>query len=258
MTPSGADAPDVSLVIPTYNERENIEPLLTQACAVLGDRRYEVLVVDDQSPDGTGEAVLAMAARGYPVRLIPKARKEGIGAALRVGYGESRGRLILSSDADLSFDPADLPRLLAVLEGGAADLVVGSRHGPGGGYEFPTLETRTKYALSAGGNWLLRSVTGIPLTDFSGNFRGIRRDVWDAIETTENTNTLLFEMILKTYVKGFRLAEVPVIFRDRRFGVSKLQMSREAPRFLRRFWRFIWEHRHELRRRRRERSDDAS
>lgn len=250
MTPDTPAAPDVSLVIPTYNERENIEHLLPQACAVLAGRHFEILVVDDQSPDGTGDAVRAFAAGGQPVQLVSKARKEGIGAALRVGYSQSRGRIILSTDADLSFDPADLPRLLAALAGGA-DLVVGTRHGRGGGYESPTLETRIKWCLSAGGNWLLRTVTGIPLTDFSGNFRGIRRDVWDAIETAENTNTLLFEMILKTYVQGYRVAEVPVVFRDRRFGVSKLQMSREAPRFLRRFWRFIWQHRRELWRRRR-------
>ena len=236
-------------MIPTYNERENIEHLLPQACAALADRRYEILVVDDQSPDGTGDAVRAFAAGGHPVHLIAKARKEGIGAALRVGYNAEPGPGIVSSDADLSFDPADLPRLLARLEEGA-DLVVGTRHGHGGGYESPTVETRIKYCLSAGGNWILRTATGIPLTDFSGNFRAIRRDVWDAIETVENTNTLLFEMILKAYVKGYRVAEVPVVFRDRKFGVSKLQMSREAPRFLRRFWRFIWQHRHDLRRRR--------
>ncbi|HSP98928.1 MAG TPA: polyprenol monophosphomannose synthase [Candidatus Dormibacteraeota bacterium] len=248
---AGTATPDVSVVIPTYNERENIEHLLPQICAVLADRRFEVLVVDDRSPDGTADAVRAFAADHHPVRLIAKARKEGIGAALRVGYGESQGAVILSTDADLSFDPADLPRLLARLEQGA-DLVVGTRHGRGGGYESPTMETRIKWCLSAGGNWVLRTATGIPLTDFSGNFRAIRRDVWREIETVENTNTLLFEMILKAYVRGYVVAEVPVVFRDRRFGVSKLQMSREAPRFLRRFWRFIWQHRRELRRRRRD------
>ena len=250
MTSAATPAPDVSLVIPTYDERENIEQLLPQACAVLDGRRYEILVIDDQSPDGTGDAVRAAAARGLPVQLVSKARKEGIGAALRVGYGRSRGNVILSMDADLSFDPADLPRLLGEIERGA-HLVVGTRHGRGGGYESPTLQTRVKWCLSAGGNWALRTVTGIPLTDFSGNFRAIRRDVWESIETEENTNILLFEMILKAYVRGFSVAEVSVTFRDRRFGVSKLQMSREAPRFLRRFWRFIWQHRRALRRRRR-------
>ncbi|MFN8542791.1 MAG: glycosyltransferase [Candidatus Binatia bacterium] len=244
--------PDVSLVIPTYNERENVEQLLPQVFEALRGLRFEVLVVDDQSPDGTGDVVRRFEAQGSPVRLVSKARKEGIGAALRVGYSQSRGHVILSTDADLSFDPADLRKLLARMEQGA-HLVVGTRHGHGGGYEAPTMGTRIKYLLSSGGNRVLRATTGIPLTDFSGNFRAIRRDVWNAIETSENTNTLLFEMILKTYVKGYTVAEVPVVFRDRRFGVSKLQMSSEAPRFLRRFWRFIWQYRHELRRRRRAR-----
>jgi dolichol-phosphate mannosyltransferase len=245
---SDATAPDVSLVLPTYNERENVAQLLPAACEALAGLRHEVLVVDDQSPDGTGDVVRACEARGMPVRLLSKAKKEGIGAALRVGYSASRGRVICSMDADLSFDPADMLRVLARIEQGA-DLVVGTRHGTGGGYDVPTLETRIKYLFSSGGNLVLRTVTGIPLTDFSGNFRAIRRDVWEAIETSENTNTLLFEMILKTWVKGFTVAEVPVRFRDRRYGVSKLQMSREAPRFLRRFWRLIRLHRDELRRR---------
>lgn len=248
MAEPSSGAPDVSLVLPTYNERENVEALLPLACAALAGVRHEVVVVDDRSPDGTADVVRAFAARGMPVRLVSKATKEGIGAALRVGYCESRGRVLLSMDADLSFDPADLPRLLARIEEGA-DLVVGTRHGAGGGYERPTPETRVKYLFSSGGNLVLRVATGIPLTDFSGNFRAIRRDVWQSIETAENTNALLFEMILKTWVKGFVVAEIPVAFRDRLHGVSKLQISREAPRFFRRFWRLLRLHRDELRRR---------
>jgi len=244
-----SDAPDVSLVLPTYNERENIERLLPKVHEALAGTRHEILVVDDQSPDGTADVVREFEARGLPVRLVSKPTKEGIGAALRVGYSQSRGRIILSMDADLSFEPADLLRLIARIDEGA-DLVVGTRHGAGGGYAAPTPETRLKYLFSSGGNFVVRTATGIPLTDFSGNFRAIRRDVWRAIETSENTNTLLFEMILKTWVKGFSVAEVPVVFRDRRFGVSKLHMSREAPRFLRRFWRLIRQHKDDLRRRR--------
>ncbi len=217
---------------------------------VLAGLAYEIVVVDDRSPDGTGDAVRRLAAHGYPARLVTKERKEGIGAALRVGYGESRGAVILSMDADLSFDPADLPRLYARIQDGA-HLVVGTRHGVGSGYEAPTRAIRLKRLVSAVGNRVLRIVTGIPLTDFSGNFRAMRRDAWHAIETTENTNSLLFEMILKAYVKGFEVAEVPVTFRDRRYGVSKLRLWRETPRFLRRFVRAVWQHRHALRRRRR-------
>jgi len=243
------DALQISLVIPTYDERENIEHLIPQVAAALAGLSYEIIVVDDRSPDGTGAVVLRYRDEGYPARLVTKERKEGIGAALRLGYFESRGAVILSTDADLSFDPADLPRLYARIQQGA-DLVVGTRHGGTGAYEAATREVRVKRFVSGAGNFILRTVTGIPLTDFSGNFRAMRRDVWHAIETTEDTNTLLFEMILKAYVKGFVLAEVPVVFRDRRYGASKLRLFREAPKFLRRFSRYVWQYRHELARRR--------
>jgi len=236
-------------VLPTYEERENIERLLPEVATVLTGLSYEIVVVDDRSPDGTGDAVLRFRAQGYPARLVSKERKEGIGAALRVGYCESRGAVILSMDADLSFKAADLLRLYARIQQGA-DLVIGTRHSAASTYEAPTRAIRVKRFVSAAGNRVLCRLSGIPLTDFSGNFRAIRREVWRAIETTENTNTLLFEMILKAYVKGFKVAEVPVTFADRRYGTSKLQLSREAPKFLRRFSHHLWHHRHDLRRRR--------
>jgi dolichol-phosphate mannosyltransferase len=236
-------------VLPTYNERDNVLELLPLVFDVLAGRTHEVIVVDDGSPDGTADAVRDFVARGLPVRLVSRAQKEGIGAALRAGYAECRGRVIASMDADQSFDPRDLPRLLARLEAGA-DLVVGTRHAVGGSYDAPTLKTRTKRLLSGVGNRVLRAVTGIPLTDYSGNLRVFRREVWDTIETAENTNALLFEVILHAYVAGFTVAEIPVAFRERRYGVSKLHISREAPRFLRRFWRLVRRHRAVIRLRR--------
>ena len=244
------DAPLLSLVLPTYQERENIERLLPEVVTVLADQPYEIVVVDDRSPDGTGEAVREFARRGYPARVITKERMEGIGAALRVGYSESRGAVICSMDADLSFDPRDLLRIYDRIQRGA-DLVVGTRHSEASAYDAPTRAVRIKRTVSVGGNRLLAALSGIPLTDFSGNFRAMRREVWQAIQTTENTNTLLFEMILKAYIKGFVVAEVPVRFADRRYGVSKLRLSREAPKFLRRLSHYLWLYRRELAERRR-------
>jgi len=246
---AGADGLDLSLVLPTYNERDNLAELLPILARVLRGRRYEIVVVDDDSPDGTADVARAFAERGLPVRLVSRPRRDGIGAALRAGYAVCRGAVIASMDADLSFDPHDLARLLAALDAGA-DLVVGTRHAVGGSYDAPTPKTRLKWVLSAGGNRLLRAVTGIPLTDYSGNFRAFRREVWDAIRTEENTNALLFEVIIEAYARGFRIAEIPVAFRERRFGVSKLHISREVPRFLRRFWLLVLRHRDVIRRRR--------
>lgn len=240
--------PELSLVVPTYNERENIVRLVPAVADALRGISYEIVVVDDRSPDGTGELVRALGDAGYPVRLVTKERKEGIGAALRIGYTKSWGRIIASMDADLSFDPADLLPLLARVREGYG-LVLGSRHIAGSTYEAPTLQIRIKRFVSRTGNRIVRAVTGIPLGDFSANFRAMRRDLWHAIATTENTNVLLFEMILLAYVHGWAVTEVPVAFRDRRFGHSKLRLSREIPRFVRAFLRHVWYHRAALWRR---------
>lgn len=243
------EPPWLSLVLPTYNERENLRLLLPRIAAALAGLAYEVVVVDDRSPDGTGEEVIALQQAGYPVRLVTPPRREGIGAALRLGYQESQGTIIASMDADLSFDPKDLRALLQELEKGAA-LAVGTRHTRAGSYAASTLRVRVKRLVSVVGNRILAALTGIPLTDFTGNFRALRSDVWRALETTETTNTLLFEMILRAYLRGFTVAETPVSFHDRRYGTSKLRLSLEAPKFLRKLARYVWQYRRELRARR--------
>lgn len=239
----------LSLVLPTYNERENLRLLLPRIAGALAGLAYEVVVVDDRSPDGTGEEALAFREAGYPVRLVTPSRREGIGAALRLGYQESRGAIIASMDADLSFDPADLRTLLRELEKGAA-FAVGTRHTRASVYAASTLRVRAKRLVSVVGNRVLAALTGIPLTDFTGNFRALRSDVWRALETVETTNTLLFEMILQAYLRGFTVAEVSVSFQDRYHGTSKLRLSREAPKFLRKLASYMWRYRRELRARR--------
>lgn len=222
--------PELSVVIPTYNEKENISPLIQQIEAALQGISLEIIVVDDLSPDGTGNIVSSLAAQGHPVRLISKPKKEGIGAALRVGYQACQTPIIASTDADLSFDPKDLRRLYEKIKGGL-DLVVGTRHSKGSYYETPNRTIWIKHLISAAGNITLRTLTGIPLDDFSGNFRAFTRETWNRIETTDNTNSLLFEMIVKAYVKGCKVGQIPVAFRDRRYGASKLRLSIEAPKF---------------------------
>jgi len=221
----------LSIVIPSYNERENILLLIPQLSKVFNQISHEILVVDDLSPDGTGQAVTELTHRGHAARLISKNKKEGIGAALRVGYDEARGKYISSMDADLSFKPEHLKVMYdEILKG--ADLVVGNRHSKEDAYEASVLSIRLKRWVSQMGNRVLRFVTRIPLDDFSGNFRVIKSEVWHAIETKENTNTILFEMILKTWLKRFHIVQIPCSFADRRYGKSKLRLSIEAPKFL--------------------------
>ena len=232
---------ELSIVIPTYNERENIQQLIKSIAKVFPKIVYEIIVVDDRSPDKTGESAQEMVLSGHPVRVIYKDKKEGIGAALRVGYNASYGDFIASIDADLSFRVQDLKRLYENMSNGA-DLVVGSRHSKNSFYEIPNSVIRKKYFISKCGNQFLRFVTGIPLHDFSANFRMIRKDVWASICTKENRNFLLFEMILKAWVCGFQVEEIPVSFFDRRLGQSKLHLSTEVPKFLFKLCVYLFQH----------------
>ncbi|MBI3300000.1 MAG: glycosyltransferase [Elusimicrobia bacterium] len=221
----------VSVIIPSYNERENIAILVPQLHGVLAAREHEILVVDDRSPDGTGEVVEAMAKTDPRLKLLTKERREGIGAALRYGYDRGKNDVLFSLDADLSFDTREALKLLELIDGGA-DLVLGCRHAGGGSYEAPNLKIKLKFMVSRLGNAVVRALVGLDLHDYSANFRAIRREVWKKISTEENTNSLLLEMILKVKYCGFKIAEVPVSFVDRIHGQSKLNLFVEAPKFL--------------------------
>lgn len=223
----------VSVVLPTYNERENIAILIPKieeeffsANSILG----EIIIVDDSSPDKTAETAERLNKRYKNINVIIKSKKEGIGVALRVGYNAARYDVILSSDSDLSFEISDMKKLLALIEEGN-DLAVGSRHISAGSYEKPNLHTMIKGFVSRFGNKLVRVISGVPIHDFSANFRAIKRNVWRDIKTSENTNSILLEMIMKAHYKGYDVVEMPVRFKDRIYGTSKLNLKKEAPKF---------------------------
>lgn len=219
----------LSVVIPTYNERENIVRFIPALAAEFRDVAHEVIVVDDSSSDGTAEAVLAMRSTFPQVSLLSRPGKLGVGSAVRDGYNHASGEIILSTDADLAFLPADLSKLCrAILDG--YDLAVGSRHSAASGQDIPTWSGQVRYAVSRMGNRFLRFVFGISLDDFSMNCRAIRRSVWQALDTRESSNFFFYEMIILAKRRGARIAGVPVTFRDRRFGQSKINLAVEIPR----------------------------
>jgi dolichol-phosphate mannosyltransferase len=222
---------DISIVLPTYNERKNIEILIPELEVLLKKNNLagEIVVVDDSSPDGTADVANELNKKYGNVKLVLRPKKEGIGAALRDGYNHSSGDIIFSMDSDLSFDHNLIPEFLSRLK--QYDLVVGSRHTSQGGYEKKNLKVFLKWLTSRSGNVALRVMSGVNVHDFSANFRGIKRDVWNRISTTDNTNSILFEMILLTKYKGFKVSEIPVTFRDRIHGESKLNLVKEAPCF---------------------------
>lgn len=228
-------APELSIILPTYNERENIAIFIPDILRVFKDVPHEVLIVDDSSTDGTVDEVRELQKKYSGVRLISREKKDGIGSALRFGYSQARGQAILSSDCDLSFTADDLRRLYDELRKGY-DFVVGSRHSRGSHYETPNLKIRLKYAASCAGNAFLTRIFKIPVSDFSANCRVLRRTLWQTMATREDTNFFLFETILLAKERGARIAEIPVTFFDRRYGSSKINHMVEIPKA---FWKML-------------------
>lgn len=213
------------LVLPTYNEADNVEPLVEAARAKLPPSA-QVLVVDDSSPDGTGEIAERLATLRDNVQVLHRPRKEGLGPAYIAGFRQALERgagFVLEMDSDFSHDPAYLPRLLE--EAKRADLVLGSRYVPGGGVsDWGTL----RRAVSRGGSSYARWVLRVEVRDLTGGFKCFRREVLEAIDLDEvGTRGYAFqvEMTYRTIRLGFRVVEVPIVFRERRVGSSKMDLG---------------------------------
>ncbi len=229
----------LSVVLPTYNEEKNLEIFIPQIEEEFKSVSLEIIVVDDNSQDGTKELLETLNNKFKNIKLISRSGLMGIGSALRDGYNNSQGDFILSSDADLSFKVDDMRRLYEKLNEGY-DLVLAYRHGEGGSYEKKTIGVKIKYFFSWFGNFVVRNISGLDIRDVSANFRIIRRDTWLKLNTVENTNSLLFEMIIKAKRRGLKITEIPVTFSERRFGKSKLNMLKEAPKFLIKFIKYTF------------------
>jgi dolichol-phosphate mannosyltransferase len=218
------DGPAVATVcLPTYNERENLERML-RALAPLGVR---VLVIDDNSPDGTGEIADRLAAELDFVSVLHRERKEGLGPAYLAGFRRALADgagYILELDCDFSHDPADVPRLLAACEAGA-DLALGSRYVAGGGTENWGLARRI---VSWGGSFYARVLLGVTIRDLTGGFKCYRRTVLEALDLDaihSKGYAFQIETTYRTKRKGFRIVEVPIRFVDRTEGHSKMSRA---------------------------------
>lgn len=214
----------VLVVIPTYNERDNLEPLLRRLDEAVPEA--DVLVVDDASPDGTGALADALAAAQPKVRVLHRDTKAGLGAAYVAGFrwaSEQGYDVVVEMDADGSHAPEQLPRLLAALAG--ADLVLGSRWVPGGRVvDWP----RSRELLSRGGNAYTRLVLGLPLRDATGGYRAYRRPVLDslALETVASQGYCFqVDLAWRAWQAGYRVVEVPITFVERQRGESKMSRS---------------------------------
>lgn len=220
------------VIIPTYNERENLPRLVPMVLEQ--DPRLEVLIIDDNSPDGTGALADELAAVSPRVHVLHRAGKLGLGTAYLTGFRWALDRdyaYIFEMDADFSHDPAHLPQFLEAIQD--ADVVLGSRYLQGRVtvVNWPI----TRLLLSYGANTYARLVTGLPVADATGGYKCFRREVLQAIDLDRVESegyAFQIEITLRAWKKGFRIVEIPIVFTDRDVGESK--MSRRI------IWEAVW------------------
>jgi dolichol-phosphate mannosyltransferase len=220
------------VIVPTYNERENVKTLIPQILELPSE--IEVLVVDDNSPDGTADVVLEMSKKDERIHLLRRKEKLGLGSAYVAGfkYALSRPEIecVFEMDADFSHDPSSIPKFLEAIQD--YDLVLGSRYLRGVTVVNWPL---SRLILSYSANLFTRVVTGLPVHDATGGFKCFRRRVLESIELDgvhSDGYSFQIEMSFKCWKKGFRIKEIPITFVDRRVGTSK--MSQKI------IWEAVW------------------
>jgi dolichol-phosphate mannosyltransferase len=214
--------PKAVVCLPTYNERENLEAMLR----ALGDKGVRVLVVDDNSPDGTGELADRLARELDYVDVLHREQKEGLGPAYLAGFRRALADgadLVLEMDCDFSHDPNDVPRLIAAVA--EADLALGSRYVDGGAVRNWGVVRRF---VSAGGSWYARALLGAPVHDLTGGFKCYRRRILETIDLAaihSKGYAFQIETTYRALRAGFRVVEIPITFVDREAGGSKMSKA---------------------------------
>ncbi len=223
--PATPGTSDAWVILPTFNEAENLERIVNAVLQQLRDSG-RVLVVDDNSPDGTGEIADRLADSNESVSVLHRPRKEGLGPAYLAGFHvalDGGAQRIIEMDADFSHDPAYLPKLIGAAE--HYDLVIGSRYVPGGGI---TEWGPVRRFISRGGSSYARVALGLPIRDLTGGFKCFRREVLETINLdTIQARGYAFqvETTYRAIRAGFRVVEIPIVFRDRADGTSKMSRS---------------------------------
>lgn len=211
----------ILILLPTYNECQNLVSLIEKIHENLP--QADILVIDDNSPDGTGRIADEYAARDTRVRVHHRSGKLGLGTAYIFGFKyalEHGYELVFEMDADFSHDPGHLPQFVQAIEN--ADLVLGSRYVPGGGTENWGLWRRI---LSRGGGTYARAILGVDYRDLTGGFKCFRRKVLEALpfeDVRSEGYSFQIEITYRAHLEGFKIKEIPIIFRERREGQSKI------------------------------------
>jgi dolichol-phosphate mannosyltransferase len=191
----------------------------------------EILVVDDNSPDKTWKVAQGLNKKYGNVRTLIRKKKEGVGAALKEAYDKADAKVMLSMDADLSLDINEIPLLLKELDNGYG-MVIGSRFMKGSRFEKKSPIIRLRGIISDWGNKYISIITLTPISDFSLNFRAMKREVWQKINPTDKRNFFLAEMIIQAKIAGFKVKSVPATFKERSYGQSKTKVANQFFVFL--------------------------
>jgi len=223
--------PEISLIIATYNEADNVGLLIDKLQEHTKDLDCEYIVVDDNSPDGTADVVRASGKKYGNVRVIVRTNERGLASALIRGFNEAKGKYIFECDADLSHDPKHFPQMLSLIKEGKADFIIGSRYMKGakmiGKPWIKLLASRVAQVIT----WC---ILWIFVSDMTNNFRMWKREVFDSIKDKMKVegNAMLIEFVYRAKKAGYTIYEIPTIFKERERGQTKLSLPLET-------WRFI-------------------
>ncbi|CAF0854402.1 unnamed protein product [Adineta ricciae] len=216
-------SPFYSILLPTYNERDNLPVVVAMIEQYLRDIPHEIIIIDDNSPDGTQEVATALQHQLGPERIIlkPRSGKLGLGSAYVHGSQYARGDFLIIMDVDLSHHPRYIPTFIERQREGDYDIVTGSRYLPGGGVAGWNLKRKI---ISCGANYLTQLLLRPPISDVTGSFRLYRKSHFDRLvsQCTSKGYVFQMEMIVRAVNANLRIAEVPIIFVDRIYGESKL------------------------------------
>ncbi len=232
--------PILSIVMPAYKEKANLEVLVPQIEEAFKDIPHEIIVVDDGSKDGTRELLESLNATSGNIVLIERAGLMGIGSALRDGYMRARGELIVTTDADCSFSAADMRAIYEKAKTGY-DLVLGVKVTDGAPHDKDTFQGWCENNISSPlSNFIIGFLSGMGLKNYNTNFRAIRTDLWRRLKTTEDRQFFHFEVILQAKRANARMAEIPVTFSPRKAGESKVSFFKQAPGYFWKLLRMTW------------------
>ncbi|MCL7411686.1 MAG: polyprenol monophosphomannose synthase [Methanosarcinaceae archaeon] len=223
----------LSVVIPTYNESMNITKLVTLIDSILVENEIdgEIIVVDDNSPDGTGDVVRELMVNYPHLRLLSRKKKEGLGVAHMAGYAEAHGDIIVSLDADLSHDPREIPVMLNRIKDGF-DMVIGSRYVKGG----KVVEKPLFNVIASKVAGILAKVGfGVNIDDFTNGYRMFKKEIYESIKTHDYSkgNVFLAEFVYYAHKNGYKVIEIPTTFVERSAGETKTNVMREAKALIR-------------------------